>query len=393
MKYKIPVSHLEKDIVPVKGKGCWIMDTKGRWYLDMDSNYSATNLGMDNAELAQGLYNQSKLIVSMKEDSVQIARTRFLKEFFSMVPKGLEYLYWQNSGSEAVDKAIKIAKAYTKTRDVIAFKGGFHGRTHGAVSVTWNKEYRKPFGLENEDWVHFAEFNNIDSVKKIIDKTGAKIVILELVQGEEAGNRTANPKFLKDLWELVRKTGGVIIDDEVQAGFGRTAVKKGDWFACMSYDIIPDIMTIGKSFGGGYPVTAVVTNKKISDSMVPGYDGSTFGGNPMAMTAAIIATRQMREKDITSNVIARAKEFKEGIDALRKKYPVIEEYSGRGLMIAFSLGNEKNVKKLQKSLKEHGVKTSLSTGKYLRLLPPTIITKGEVKEFLKRLDNALNDLK
>jgi acetylornithine/succinyldiaminopimelate/putrescine aminotransferase len=161
----------------------------------------------------------------------------------------------------------------------------------------------------------------------------------------------------------------------------------------MSYDVIPDIMTIGKSFGGGYPVTAVVTNKKISDAMVPGYDGSTFGGNPMAMTAALIATRQMREKDITSNVIARAKEFKDGIDALRKKHPVIKEYSGQGLMIAFSLGNEKNVKKLQKSLHEQGVKTSLSTGKYLRLLPPTIITKGEVKEFLKRLDTALNDLK
>jgi len=392
-KFKIQVSHLEKDIIPVKGKGCWTMDTKGRWYLDMDSNYSATNLGMDNAELAQGLYNQAKLIVSMKEDRVQIARTRFLKEIPTMMPEGLHYFYWQNSGGEAVDKAIKIAKAYTKTRDVIAFKGGFHGRTHGAVSVTWNEEYRKPFGLENEDWVHFAEFNDIDSVKKIIDKTGAKIVILEMVQGEEAGNRPADPKFVKDLWDLMKKKGEVIIDDEVQAGFGRTAVKKGDWFACMSYKVIPDIMTIGKSFGGGYPVTAVVTTKKISDVMVPGYDGSTFGGNPMAMTAALIATRQMREKDITSNVIARAKDFKDGIDGLRKKHPVIKEYSGKGLMIAFSLGNKKNVNKLQKSLHERGVKTSLSTGKYLRLLPPTIITKGEVKEFLKRLDSALGDLK
>lgn len=120
-KYKIPVSHLEKDIIPVKGKGCWIMDTKGDWYLDMDSNYSATNLGMSNEEIARGLYNQAKTLISMKEDRVQIARTRFLKEISSMMPEGLNYFYWQNSGGEAVDKAIKFAKAYTKTRDVIAF--------------------------------------------------------------------------------------------------------------------------------------------------------------------------------------------------------------------------------------------------------------------------------
>lgn len=391
-KYKIPVSHLEKDIVPVKGNGCWIMDTKGDWYLDMDSNYSATNLGMSNEEIAQGLYNQAKTLISMKEDRVQIARTRFLKEISSMMPKGLDYFYWQNSGGEAVDKAIKIAKACTGTKDVISFKQGFHGRTHGAVAVTWEDDYKKPFSLDNEDWVHFAKFNDIESVKKIQKETGAKIIILELVQGEEAGNRPADPEFVKELWKFAKEKDIVIIDDEVQAGFGRTATKKGDWFACMSYDVVPDIMTIGKSFGGGYPVTAVVTNKKVSDAMKPGYDGSTFGGNPMAMTAALIATRQMKEKNITENVVARAKELKEGLEKLKNKYPVIEEISGRGLMIAFSVKTEGNVEKLVKNLKENGVKTSLSTGKYIRFLPPTIISKGEVEEFLKRLDSSLKNL-
>ena len=391
-KYKIPVSHLEKDIIPVKGKGCWIMDTKGDWYLDMDSNYGATNLGMSNEEIARGLYNQAKTLISMKEDCVQIARTRFLKEISSMMPEGLNYFYWQNSGGEAVDKAIKIAKAYTKTRDVIAFKGGFHGRTHGAVAVTWEEDYKKPFGLDNEDWVHFANFNDIESVKKIVEETGAKIIILEMVQGEEAGNRAADPVFIKNLWKLTREKNIVIIDDEVQAGFGRTAVKKGDWFACMSYGVVPDIMTIGKSFGGGYPVTAVVTRKKVSDAMKPGYDGSTFGGNPMAMTAALIATRQMKEKDITGNVTARSKELRQGLEELKNKYPVIEEIRGRSLMIAFSVGTEENVEKLVESLHGQGVKTSLSTGKYIRFLPPTIISKGEIKEFLKRLDKSLEKL-
>jgi acetylornithine/succinyldiaminopimelate/putrescine aminotransferase len=391
-KYKIPVSHLEKDIVPVKGRGCWIMDTKGDWYLDMDSNYSATNLGMSNDEIAQGLYNQAKTLISMKEDRVQIARTRFLKEISSMMPKGLDYFYWQNSGGEAVDKAIKIAKAFTASKDVISFKQGFHGRTHGAVAVTWEDDYKKPFSLDDEDWVHFAEFNDINSVKKIQKKTGSKIIILELVQGEEAGNRPADPEFVKKLWKFAREKDIVIIDDELQAGFGRTAIKKGDWFACMSYDVLPDIMTIGKSFGGGYPVTAVVTNKKVSDAMKPGYDGSTFGGNPMAMTAALIATRQMREKNITENVVARAEELRIGLEKLKKKYPVIEEISGRGLMIAFSVKTAENVEKLVEELKENKVKTSLSTGKHIRFLPPTIISKDEIQEFLKRLDKSLAKL-
>ena len=388
-QYKIPVSHPEEDIIPVKGKGSWIMDTKGRWYLDMDSNYSATNLGMANEEIARGLYNQASLLISMKEDRIQIARTRFLKEIHSMMPSGLDQFYWQNSGGEAVDKSLKIAKAYTGTTQVIAFKGGFHGRTHGAVAVTWNEKYRKPFGLHETGWVHFAEFNNLESVENLLEKTGAKIIILEMVQGEEAGNRPATPEFVQGLWKLAKKHNAVIIDDEVQAGFGRTAVKKGDWFACMSYNLVPDIMVIGKSFGGGYPVTAVVAKRNIGQAMQHGYDGSTFGGNPMAMTAALIATRQMREKDVTGNVVKRSAQIFAGLEELQEKYEVMGEISGRGLMFGFELGSAENVAKVQQALKENGVKVSLSTGSVIRFLPPTILSSGETTFFLKQLDKAL----
>lgn len=391
-QYKIPVSHPEEDIIPVKGKGSWIMDTKGRWYLDMDSNYSATNLGMANEEIARGLYNQASLLISMKEDRIQIARTRFLKEIHSMMPSGLDQFYWQNSGGEAVDKSLKIAKAYTGTTQVIAFKGGFHGRTHGAVAVTWNEKYRKPFGLHETGWVHFAEFNNLQSVEKLLEKTGAKIIILEMVQGEEAGNRPATPEFVQGLWKLAKKHNAVIIDDEVQAGFGRTAVKKGDWFACMSYNLVPDIMVIGKSFGGGYPVTAVVAKRNIGQAMQHGYDGSTFGGNPMAMTAALIATRQMREKDVTGNVVKRSAQIFAGLEELQEKYEVMGEISGRGLMFGFELGAAENVAKVQQALKENGVKVSLSTGSVIRFLPPTILSSGETTFFLKQLDKALAGL-
>jgi acetylornithine/succinyldiaminopimelate/putrescine aminotransferase len=391
-RYKIPVSHLEKDIIPVRGDGCWVMDTKGRWYLDMDSNYSATNLGMENEEVAQGLYNQARLLISMKEDRVQIARTRFLREIMPMMPEGLHHFYWQNSGGEAVDKALKIAKAYTSTTDVVAFEKGFHGRTHGAVAVTHNERYRTPFGLDAVNWVHFAPFNDIDAVKKIVDGTGAKIVILEIVQGEEAGNRPARPDFVAELWNFMHERGGVIIDDEVQAGFGRTALKKGDWFACMGYGVVPDIMVIGKSFGGGYPVTAVVTRGAIAQAMQPGYDGSTFGGTPMAMTAALIATRQMRRKNITENVVQRSAQFKKGMKTLKTRHPVIGEVRVHGLMIAVSVKTPENVVRLQEYLKDLGVKSSLSTGAFIRFLPPTVIGEGEIDFLLERLDAALDRL-
>ena len=390
--YKIPVSKLETDILPVQGNGCWIRDSKGDWFLDVDSNYSASNLGMANLEIAKGLYHQAKTLISMKEDRIQVARARFLKEISQMMPQGLTYFYWQNSGGEAVDKALKIAKAYTRTKQVVAFKHGFHGRTHGAVAVTYNPKYRKPFLLDQEDWVHFADFNDLESVKRILDETGAKIIIMEMVQGEEAGNLPATQKFINQLWDLAREYNLIIIDDEVQAGFGRTARKRGDWFACMSYEVVPDIMVIGKSFGGGYPVTAVVTNSKISEQMKPGYDGSTFGGNPMAMVSALIATRQMRRKNITENVVKRSKQIEQGFSALQNRHKVVKDFHVYGLMIALNLENEKNVKKVQEKLKDNGVKASLSTGEYIRFLPPTIISEGEVDYFLKALDEVIGNL-
>jgi acetylornithine/succinyldiaminopimelate/putrescine aminotransferase len=182
-----------------------------------------------------------------------------------------------------------------------------------------------------------------------------------------------------------------VIADEVQTGFGRTAVKQNDWFACMGYNVIPDIMTIGKSFGGGYPVTAVVTRKEISQAMKGGYDGSTFGGNPMAMTAALIATRQMRELDVTGNVVARSRQFEEGLKHLSKKYGLPGEIRIRGLMIAFSLGSSERVHAVQEALKDHGVMSSLSTDKFLRILPPTIISEKEVTYFLEALEKSIQD--
>ena len=388
-RFKIPVSELEDDIIPVSGNGAWIVDTRGKSFLDMDSNYSATNLGTSNYEIARGLFNQAAQLISMKEDRVHIPRARFLKSIHQMMPSGLTQFYWQNSGGEAVDKALKMAKAYTRNKGVVAMEGGFHGRTHGAVAVTHEPKYREPFFLDDEDWIHFVEFNDAEAVDKLFAEGKAKSVILELVQGEEAGIRPADRAYARRLRTICDKHAAVMIVDEIQTGFGRTAEKQGQWFASMVYGITPDIMTIGKSFGGGYPVTAVVTNRKVSSAMKPGYDGSTFGGNPMAMVAALIATRQMREKDVTGNVIKRSKQIMEGLRRLSEKYLSILDVRGLGLMIAFRLPSIQMVAKFQKEMAENRVKTSLSTREWVRLLPPLILTESDADQLLSAVDKSL----
>jgi len=375
-RHKIPVSELEDDLLPVRGKGARIWDAQGRTYLDLDSNYSATNLGNANPELGQGLFNQACQLVSQKEDRIQVARARFLKEIGDLLPPSLCCFYWQNSGGEAVDKALKIGKAYTGKTGVVAFEGGFHGRTHGAVAVTHNPAYRQPFGLSSEPWVHFAPYGDLNAVDALLSRAGVGSVILELVQGEEAGVRPADPVFAQGLREMCDHHQAVLIVDEVQTGFGRVARTAGDWFASQRYGIEPDIMTIGKSFGGGYPVTAVVTNPEISERMKPGYDGSTFGGNPMAMTAALIATRQMRRLNLTERVAEISRRVVRGLSAIES--PLFLGFRVAGMMIGIDLISPACVREIQDRLKTHGVHSSLSTGATMRWMPPLVITDEEM---------------
>ncbi|MHC4598999.1 MAG: aspartate aminotransferase family protein [Planctomycetota bacterium] len=388
--HKIPVSRLEDDLLPVAGLGATIRDARGKTFIDLDANYSATNLGNANEEIALGLFNQARRLVSQKEDRIQVARARFLKAFQGFLPERLTCFYWQNSGGEAVDKALKIAKACTGQTGVIAFEGGFHGRTHGAVAVTHEPAYRKPFGLDHEDWVRFCPWRDLPAAEAVLEKGEAKIVILELVQGEEAGVRPASPEFAAGLRGLCDRHDALLIVDEVQTGFGRVASGPGEWFACQRYGIAPDVMVIGKSFGGGYPVTAVVTTAEISNAMKPGYDGSTFGGNPMAMTAALIATRQMKALDLPARVAERSAQFAEGLAGIGS--PSIRDFRCAGLMIGVDLPGPSWVPAVQEAMAKRGAFGSLATGATLRWMPPLVITRSEVEAVLTAFAGGLAEV-
>jgi acetylornithine/succinyldiaminopimelate/putrescine aminotransferase len=178
--------------------------------------------------------------------------------------------------------------------------------------------------------------------------------------------------------------------DEVQTGFGRIAMEEGQWWASDYYGITPDIMAIGKSYGGGFPVTSVVTKEHISKDMKPGYDGSTFGGNPLAMVSATVAIRQMQRVNITRNVAERGLQLVEGLKGIRS--PLIQEVRGLGLFVAVDLLSAEHVRMLQEKLKTFGVNSSLSTGKTIRLMPPTIISKKEVDFLIGSFRSAISAL-
>jgi len=305
------------------------------------------------------------------------------------MPQGLDQFYWQNSGGEAVDKALKIAKAYTKQKGVIAMLNGFHGRTHGAVAVTSTLAYRKPFGLDKEDWVHFIQFNDANALENRLKLGKEKIVIMEIIQSEEGGITLAEKDYVKKVRELCTVNNTVLIVDEVQTGFARVAMDEGQWWASDYYGVIPDIMVIGKSFGGGFPVTAVVTTKEIGSMMKPGYDGSTFGGNPLAMVASTIAIKQMKRLSLPKVVASLHKQLVAGLKRIES--PLIRDIRGLGLMIALELPSKDKVKKFQDELKKVGVKSSLSTGNTVRFLPPLIITKSEIDMLIKKTEEALRN--
>jgi len=389
-RYKIPVSLLEEDIIPVRGEGVWITDIKGRRYMDVDSNYSAGNLGYSNVEIAKALFNQASQLITMKEDRVQVPRTRLIKTLLSIMPKELNQFYWQNSGGEAVDKSLKIAKAYTKQRGVIAMLNSFHGRTHGAVAVTYNLAFREPFGLHKEDWVRFLPFNDAEALEHALKEGREKTVLMELVQGEEGGIMLATEEYAKRARELCDEHDALLIVDEIQTGFGRTAMKEGQWWASNYYGIVPDIMAIGKSYGGGFPVTSVVTKEHISKAMKPGYDGSTFGGNPLAMVSGTVAIQQMKRLNITRNVAERGHQLMEGLKSI--KSPLIQEIRALGLFVGIDLPSVDHVRTLHERLKLLGINSSLSTRNTARFLPPTIISKREIDILVKTLRTAIASL-
>ena len=370
------------------GEGCYLYDTEGKKYLDFAAGIAVNSLGYHYPGYDEALKAQIDKLTHISNlyynEPMSEAGEKLVKA------SGLSKAFFTNSGTEAIEGALKAARKYAYTKygkeaqkyEIIAMNHSFHGRSMGALSVTGTEHYREPFE-PLIGGVKFADFNDLDSVKaRITDKTCA--IITEVVQGE-GGIYPAEKEFLEGLRALCDEKDIILIFDEIQCGMGRT----GYYFAWQSYGVKPDVMTCAKALGCGVPVGAFVLGEKAaSASLIPGDHGTTYGGNPF-VCAAVSKVFDIYEKDdILAHVQELTPYLEEKLDKLVDKYPVVAARRGKGFMQGLVITGTTVGSIVTKAL-ENGLLVISAGSDVLRLVPPLVITKENIDEMIEKLEKSL----
>ncbi|MFQ5940320.1 MAG: aspartate aminotransferase family protein [Nitrososphaerales archaeon] len=368
-------------ITLTKGKGAKVWDINGREYVDCMGGYGVALVGHCNEKVVKAIKEQVEKLITCHSSYYNDSRLAFLQKLISVAPKGLSKAYLSNSGAEATEAAIKFARKYTKKHGIVAMMGSFHGKTMGALSITYAKKYRESFTplLEGMKFVRFGEATKVEDA--IDDTTGA--VILEPIQGE-SGINVAPEGYLQEVRDICDRKGIALIFDEIQAGLGRT----GKLWAGENWNVTPDIMCLAKGIAGGVPMGATLAKQEMMDALKLGEHSSTFGGNPLACAAGRAALECIVDDGLLGNVNSVGKYFKEGLLALKDKHKIIREVRGLGLMLAAELRFEvKDV--LYDGIKE-GLLMLYSGKNIIRLLPPLVIDEHTVAHTLSIMDKVLS---
>jgi acetylornithine/LysW-gamma-L-lysine aminotransferase len=364
-----------------KGIGAHVWDTDGKEYIDCMGGYGVALVGYHNDRVVNAIKSQIEKIITVHSSLYNKTREEFLKNLISVAPKNLSQVHLNNSGAEAVEAAIKFARKFTKKTGMIAMNGSYHGKSLGALSLTFNPKYRKDFQPLVEK-VTFSSFGDIDALRSKIDAdTG--FVILEPIQGE-SGIHVAPEGFLQDVRKLCDEKGILLIFDEIQSGFGRT----GRMWACEHWNTVPDIMCLAKGIAGGVPMGATLVRPDILACIKKGEHSSTFGGNPLSCAAGIAAIQSLTQDGLIENAEKMGKIFRDGLEQLKEKHKIIREIRGKGLMIGIELKYE--VKDILMDGIEKGVLLLYSGRNIIRLLPPLVISEEDITKVLETLDVLLS---
>ncbi|MBN2423106.1 aspartate aminotransferase family protein [Candidatus Woesearchaeota archaeon] len=369
-----------REIVLEKGKGCYVFDSEGKKYLDLISGIGCTTVGHCNekvneaiSEAADKLINPSNLFYT--EPQVLLA------EKLARI-SGLNKCFFSNSGSEANEAAIKLARKFTGKKEIISSAGGFHGRTMGALSATHKEKYKKYCEPLVPGFKHIP-FNDTCALKNAVNEHTAAFIV-EPVQGE-TGIIIPDKGYLKELRKICSQNKVLLILDEVQSGNGRT----GKFFAYQHEDILPDIVTLAKGMANGVPIAVTIAAEKIADAFVPGDQGSTFGGNCLACSAALATIEFIFENNLMKNAAETGDYFTERLN----EFNLIREIRSKGLMIAIEFNDEETAKKVFSKCIEHGILLNKVTATALRLLPSLIISKKEVDFAVDVFKEIFDELK
>lgn len=366
-----------------KAKGIYIYDIYGKKYTDLVSGVSVSNIGHRHKKIVKAVKKQldKYMHLMVYGEYIQSPQVKFAELLTKNLPEKLNSVYFVNSGSEAIEGAMKLAKRYTGRSEIIACKNAYHGSTHGALSLMSSEYFTQAFRPLLPD-IKFMDFNKKTELNKITKKTAA--VIIEVIQAE-AGIILGDYEYISKLRKKCYETGTLLIIDEVQTGFGRT----GSLFAFEQYNIVPDIIALAKAMGGGMPTGAFISDKKImsclSKNPVAGHI-TTFGGHPISAAAAFANLKFILEKNIIKDVEKKGKLFLKNL-----KNKNIKSIRGKGLFYSVELENHKAVKKFIKE----GLKTGLLTDWFLfsnnrfRIAPPLTITKKEILKTCKLINITL----
>ena len=363
-----------------KGVGAHVWDIDGKEYIDCMGGYGVAIVGHQNKRVVKAIKEQVDKIITVHSSLYNKTREEFLKTLIGLAPKGLTQVHLNNSGAEAIEAAIKFARKFTGKKGMVAMKGSYHGKSLGALSLTFNPKYKKAFEPLVEK-VSFASFGDIESLRATIDEDTA-FVILEPIQGE-SGINVAPDGFLQEVRKVCDEKGILLIFDEIQAGLGRT----GRLWACDHWNTTPDILCLAKGIAGGVPMGATLVRPDILASMSKGEHSSTFGGNPLSCAAGIATLQALTQDGLIENSEKMGNLFREGLEKLKEKHTIIREIRGKGLMIGVELKFE--VKDVLLNLMKEGILMLYSGRNILRILPPLVISKEDITKVLETLDIVL----
>ncbi|WP_259070855.1 aspartate aminotransferase family protein [Mucilaginibacter sp. X4EP1] len=357
-----------------RAEGVYMYNKDGKAFIDLISGIGVSNLGHSNPYVINAIKDQldKYMHLMVYGEYVQTPQVRFAEKLISLLPANLQSVYFTNSGAEAVEGALKLAKRFTERQQIIACHNSYHGSTHGALSVMGNEEFKQAY-RPLLPGVNFINFNNLDDLELITTETAC--VIIETVQGE-AGIRVPDAAYMKALRARCTQTGTLLILDEIQAAFGRT----GKLFAFEHFDIVPDILLLAKALGGGMPVGAFIASHNIMDALkdnpILGHI-TTFGGHPVCCAAGLAALEVLLDEKLLDAVAEKEALFRKLL-----AHPAIKQIRGKGLMLALELDNFDLNKKIIDRCIENGVITDwfLHCSNSMRIAPPLIITRKEIEK-------------
>jgi len=377
-----PVFH-RRNVVIERGKDALVWDVNGKQYVDCMAGYGAAFLGHCNERVVEAVKRQAEKLLACHGSTYSEARAELLKRIEKIAPKGLGKLFLSNSGAEAVEVAIKAARKYTGRKEVIAMMRGFHGKTMGALSATWNPKYRRVFEPLIPGF-KFVPYGRADKVREAVTQDTAAIIV-EPVQGE-GGIHVAPEGYLAELREIADEKGVVLIFDEIQTGFGRT----GKLFAYEHWNVLPDIMCLAKAAGSGVPIGITLSRDEILGSLKVGEHSSTFSGNPIACAAASATIDVLVEGRLWERAARLGGLFKSLLCRLAENYTVIREVRGLGLMLGVEYRFD--ILNILNGLLEKGVLALSSGVKVLRFLPPVCITEEQIRFVVDRLEECTSKM-